>query len=207
MELKEIIEMNAVPGIWNELNEMYVVGQTARMIKEKINTLVLGCGNSPFSQEMFDDGFTSITNTDISDVCIDQMKFKYKFTHPSIKWEVMDVKEMKYPDSTFNLVIDKFTLDAVLNENQPFVQVAIMLKEVQRVLKKGGYYVLISYGDFEDRDFHLERDHLGFEIKNFELDNGFVFVCRKTEDADQRCKDNYASVLTKLAESDPCQWS
>ena len=70
-EVKEMIEMNAVAGIYNELNDLYVVGNTAKTIKANHKTLVLGCGTSPFSQEMYDDGFTNIISNDISPVCIE----------------------------------------------------------------------------------------------------------------------------------------
>lgn len=35
---------------------------------------MVGCGNSKLSEDMYDDGFTNIISTDISDVVIDQLK-------------------------------------------------------------------------------------------------------------------------------------
>jgi ubiquinone/menaquinone biosynthesis C-methylase UbiE len=46
-----------------------------------------------------------------------------------------------------------------------FLNVASMLKEVQRVLKPGGVYIAISYGKPENREFHFEREHLNFSLK------------------------------------------
>ena len=40
------------------------------------------------------------------------MKSKYKESHPMI-WEVMDIKNMTYEDESFEIVVDKLTLDAV----------------------------------------------------------------------------------------------
>lgn len=34
----------------------------------------LGCGNSELSEKLYDDGFTKITNIDISDRVIEKMK-------------------------------------------------------------------------------------------------------------------------------------
>ena len=61
-----------------------------------------------------------------------------------MKWEVMDVRELKYQDEFFDLVVDKSTIDALLCGNFAYLNVAIMLKECQRVLKTGGYYMAIS---------------------------------------------------------------
>ena len=46
---------------------------------------------------------------------------------------------MKYDDNTFDLAIDKSTIDALLCGEKSFLNVAMMTKEVQRVLKEGGY--------------------------------------------------------------------
>jgi hypothetical protein len=34
--------------------------------------------------------------------------------HPSIDWQVMDIRSLTYEDNTFDIVIDKATLDAML---------------------------------------------------------------------------------------------
>lgn len=67
----------------------------------------------------------------------------------------MDVRELQYDDESFDLIIDKSTMDALLCGDQSFLNVAIMTKEVQRVLKTGGIYMIISYGPPENRIPHL----------------------------------------------------
>jgi ubiquinone/menaquinone biosynthesis C-methylase UbiE len=76
----------------------------------------------------------------------------------------MDVRELKYPDSKFDLIVDKSTIDAMLCGNNAYFNVAIMLVECQRVLKTGGYYVAVSYGQPPNREFHFQRDNLSFEL-------------------------------------------
>ena len=34
--------------------------------------------------------------------------------HPLVKWEVMDIRSLTYSDETFDICIDKATLDAML---------------------------------------------------------------------------------------------
>ena len=74
--------------------------------------------------------------------------------------EVMDVRDLKYEDETFDLAIDKSTIDALLCGDHSFLNVAIMIKEIQRVLKTGGIYLIISYGQPENRIMHLVYNEL-----------------------------------------------
>ena len=81
----------------------------------------------------------------------------------------MDVRELKYEDNYFDLIVDKSTIDALLCGERSFINVAIMIKEAQRVLKDGGIYMIISYGQPENRIFHLEREFLSFDINIFTI--------------------------------------
>ena len=46
-----------------------------------------------------------------------------------MKYEVMDACNLKYPDDTFDLVIDKALMDAILCGDNAFLNTSIMLKE------------------------------------------------------------------------------
>ena len=63
---------------------------------------------------MADDGYANLLNVDISSVVIEGMKQRAK-DYKALTWEVMDVTE-KFPheENTFDYVIDKGTLDAIL---------------------------------------------------------------------------------------------
>ena len=118
--------------------------------------LILGCGNAEFSEDLYDDGFTNVLNIDISPVVISQMQEKNVEQRPLMEWQVMDVTEMsELADSSFDIAIDKSTIDALLCGDDSFVMVAKMMKETQRVLKTGGVYFAISYGKPESRQFHF----------------------------------------------------
>merc|ERR1712166_681488 len=80
--------------------------------KASCSILNIGCGNSTMSEEMYDEGYLSITNNDISESCIENMK-KRNEKRPEMKWDVMDVRDMSYPDSSFDMIIDKSTLDCL----------------------------------------------------------------------------------------------
>lgn len=124
----------------------------------------------------------------------------------------MDVRDIKYPSSSFDLAIDKSTIDALLCGESSYLNVAIMLKEVQRVLKVGGTYMIISYGKPENRLIHLERDHLDFDISVFtikkesessDLDKiHYVYVCKKGKNADAKCEKMFNKIVYDLQQQD-----
>lgn len=47
-----------------------------------------------------------------------------------MKYEVMDVRDIKYPDHFFDIAIDKSTIDALLCGDNAYINVAKMMKEV-----------------------------------------------------------------------------
>lgn len=72
--------------------------------------MIVGCGNSKLSQQMYEAGYKNIINIDISPSVIAQMTEKF----PHMIWEVMDGTNMTYKDHTFDCIIDKGTLDALI---------------------------------------------------------------------------------------------
>ena len=66
-------------------------------------------------------------------------------------YEVMDCTDLKYENNSFDVVLDKSTIDALLCGANSFLTVAQMIKELQRVVKPGGLYLTISYGKPKDR--------------------------------------------------------
>jgi ubiquinone/menaquinone biosynthesis C-methylase UbiE len=97
------------------------------------------------------------------------MKDRNSTRRSHMKWETMDCRDLKYNDEFFDMVLDKSTIDALLCGSFAYLNVAIMLKECQRVLKTGGYYVAISYGVPQNREFHFMREHLNFSLKTYSL--------------------------------------
>ena len=108
--------------------------------------LMLGCGDSQFSSDLYDAGFPHITNIDISAVCIEMMRGREAKRRPEMKWAVADCTDLsQFADGTFDVVIDKTMLDALCCSAEAVDLVPKMLKEVGRVLAKGGAYILISF--------------------------------------------------------------
>ena len=81
----------------------------------------------------------------------------------------MNCTNLEYEDEFFDIIIDKSTLDALLCGSQAYKKTATMLKECQRVLKTGGYYVCVSFGQPNTRELHFKRPHLKFAMKTIPL--------------------------------------
>ncbi|EGR27714.1 hypothetical protein IMG5_190700 [Ichthyophthirius multifiliis] len=75
--------------------------------------LNIGCGNSLFSEEMYDSGFKNIINNDFSENIINEMSQRSLNIRPFMKYEVMDVYNMTYQPESFDIIIDKGLLDAI----------------------------------------------------------------------------------------------
>jgi len=178
--------------------------------KETGQILNLGCGNSEFSENMYDDGFHNIKNIDISQSVIKLMSERSK-NRPEMTYEVMDVRDIKYENNYFDLAIDKSTIDALLCGDDAFINVAKMIKEVQRVLKVGGYYMIISYGAPDYRIMHLNRKFEKFKVDILKIEKDFVeeegydnyhyiYLCKKLEGADEASKQFFDQTIEELIE-------
>mmetsp|Transcript_23577 Transcript_23577/g.35415 ORF Transcript_23577/g.35415 Transcript_23577/m.35415 type:complete len:263 (-) Transcript_23577:182-970(-) len=108
--------------------------------------LNIGCGNSEMSAEMALEGYDWVTNIDHSKVVIEQMKEKYADDLPDMPWYYMDAAKLRFPDNTFDIVLDKGCMDSMLCGNKGRYETGKMLQEIDRVLKPDGAYILISYG-------------------------------------------------------------
>ncbi|KAI1791823.1 S-adenosyl-L-methionine-dependent methyltransferase [Ganoderma leucocontextum] len=94
-------------------------GDIADIIRELIpdkssRVLMLGCGNSTLSQDMYDDGYKNIVNADYSGILIDKMKRKHAGLAPEMEWHEMDIRDLKFDADSFDVAIDKGTMDAMM---------------------------------------------------------------------------------------------
>lgn len=164
------------------------------LVKPEHKVLVVGCGNSRLSPQLYDMGIPNITNIDISEVVIGQMRSRYR-EMDRMEWIKMDVMKMDFPDNSFDLVIDKGTIDSLLCGANSFHNVYQMNKQISRVLKKGGRLISITYGQPDTRIDHFRRRKLRFEVEHRTVDkpvfssdaspasNYHVYVMTKTDDS------------------------
>ena len=119
--------------------------------------LQVGCGNSTMSGKMYEDGWTNITNIDISDAVIDKMKEDHdKKGMTDMKWLTMDATKMIFEDNSYDLVIDKGTIDALFCGDDVSIVWGI-ISEMKRVCKQEGYIMLVMHSGPQGRRFLFEQ--------------------------------------------------
>lgn len=113
----------------------------------------------------------------------------------------MDVTEMEFQPGEFDAVIDKGTLDSILCGDDSDLNAEKALMKISRVLKPGGVYICISYGQPQHREKLLKKSELGFDVTvskiakptistSIQLSNDdrdypnlhFVYICAKRVD-------------------------
>lgn len=139
------------------------------------NILMIGCGSAAFSQEMYDDGYNSIHNIDLSPVVIQQMSEANVDRH-SMTWTVMNCTELSFDDETFDVAFDKSTMDCIFCCDNSNHQISEMMMESWRVLKPGGVFISLSLHNVDKCLPFIESDEHGNpfdwnEIEAFSVPN------------------------------------
>ena len=152
----------------NELYEWYQPWQTFKpaigdFLLKCTRLLNIGSGNSPMSLDLVNDGVKQIDNIDISDTVTQQMKARYEGDE-RMRWHTMDCRSLKFADEVFDGVIEKGTIDALSCDTASATSIHKMLKEALRVMKKGSYFVSISFGAPTARLSHFENPDLAWSV-------------------------------------------
>lgn len=85
-----------------------------------INFFFTGCGTSSLSADLYAEGVSPIVSIDYSPVCIEEM-IERNTGIPEMSWVAMDARSLQFPDETFDLVIEKGTIDSMMvDEKDPW---------------------------------------------------------------------------------------
>jgi SAM-dependent methyltransferase len=114
--------------------------------------LIVGCGNAPFSIDLYDAGYHNIINIDYSARVIASMREQHSESRPDMQWIINDMTNLTFADSSFDVIIDKAAFDAMLadegdvwNPNQPSIDAAHQAcRSISRVLRNDGVFLQIS---------------------------------------------------------------
>lgn len=155
------------------LTYQQIKSSISQYIQSNQRILVIGCGNSNFSSELYDDGYHNIINIDFSKVVIEKMKELNKLRSEMI-WLEMDMCELTFEDNSFDVIIDKATMDALLVdegsvwEPDPNVIFSVdkMCKEMSRVLSSNGIFLQISFSQPHFRTKYLMGEHIQQTVTN-----------------------------------------
>ncbi|XP_035987102.1 EEF1A lysine methyltransferase 4 [Fundulus heteroclitus] len=150
-----------------------------------------GCGNSSLSGDMYNAGYHAITNVDYSSVCISVMSAKYS-SSPGMTWHQMDVRQLAFSDASFDVILEKATLDAIMVEEKSpwevspetstFIHQA--LTEISRCLKPGGRFISVTFAQPFFRKRLYARSEYNWSVRHDSYGEGFeyfVYVMTKGE--------------------------
>jgi len=143
-----------------------------KYIKTKDSILMVGCGNSTLGADLFDVGYNKLVNIDISNKVVDQMKRQ----RPDMNFAVQDVTDMSgfAEDQEYTVALDKGTLDAMFTGAEDASMVDKMFSEINRVLKFGGRYIVIT----------LLQPHILEHVSKYFTDRGWPLRIVRCKEAD-----------------------
>ena len=150
------------------------------MLKSDSNILIVGCGNSSFSNDLYDCGFHRITNIDYSSVLIEKMSGANATSRPDMKWLHMDMTALTFAENTFDVVIDKAAMDALMVDegdvwypsSEVVAAVDRMCRGVRKVMaRSGGLFLQISFAQPHFRTKYLMGYHSQGELPGSAYDS------------------------------------
>jgi ubiquinone/menaquinone biosynthesis C-methylase UbiE len=127
--------------------------------------LVVGCGNSRMPMQLYEDGFHHVTAIDFAPNVIELMRDQAAGME-GLQYLTMDVSRLDFESETFDVIIDKGTLDSVLCAVDGFGAGSRMNKELCRVLKPGGVCFYVSYAPPRDRSTFLTHPSLAWSVEH-----------------------------------------
>lgn len=216
IEIKSENEQYASVDYWNERytkEEMYDWLGDYNVFKDLINKyveksakiLMVGCGNSQLSQQMYQDGYQNIISTDISKVCIENQQKAF----PHLTWQVADLMNLEnFQNETFDVVIEKATLDALLvSEKSPWQTseegqetIETCLSEISRVLNdKKGKFLSLTFAQPHFRKPLYAKPQFSWNVDYETFGSGFHYYCYVMTKSDQIQSQVFISSATDIS--------
>lgn len=83
-----------------------------------LQVLVVGCGNSELSEQLYDVGYKHLTNIDISETVVTHMNQRNAERRPGLTFQQVDATQTPYENASYQATLDKGTLDAMASEEE-----------------------------------------------------------------------------------------
>lgn len=143
------------------------------LIRFSQRILVIGCGNSRFSSDLYDAGYTNIVNIDYSPTVIERMKTSNS-TRIGMTWIAMDMTVLDFPIHSFDVVLDKAAMDAIMvdegsvwdPESAVIDMAHKMCCQIGKVLVPTGIYIQISFSQPHFRTKYLMGNWISGSLEN-----------------------------------------
>jgi len=193
----------------NEHLEIFEWYQTYDTFKEKIGEYIgttdkilhVGCGTSKLAEDLYLDDIKDVTNIDFSENAIKIMNDYFQEQQVRMNYKKMNVLDMpEFGDKTFDVVFDKALLDTILCGENALIVVEKMMKEIYRVLKDDGNYIIISNSDEDRRKLLFDEEMWEYTVMEIEKPSKVVVI----DDKDPK-NFHYIYVLRKKIVEPPPQ--
>lgn len=143
---------------WTGVREIF-----NRFINPGQRILHLGCGNSKMAEDMYEDGFQNSVSVDLNSRVIDLMKHRCR-NWPTLEFIQMDARKLQFGDNSFDVAIDKGTMDSLLCGENSTAHTLKYISEVFRVLSPNGIFLIVSYNEPSQRIPYLTKDGHKWEV-------------------------------------------
>ena len=119
-----------------------VIGATLTKCKRVLH---VGCGTSALGADLLETGVESVVNMDVSAAVIKVMARRYRKSE-GLEWVVGDIRKTGLKSGSFDAVVDKGTMDALMCSDIAVRVMYNMFEEISRLLKPGGFFIEVSSG-------------------------------------------------------------
>ncbi|CAM9511911.1 unnamed protein product [Choristocarpus tenellus] len=124
-----------------------------RFVPKTARVLEVGCGDKPLAWDLRADGYTGkICSFDFAPSVISQLDKEKKDcmekrddTDTEFMVKVMDAREVEFEANSFDLVVDKGTIDAMLCSEEGKDNARLICCEAGRVLAWDGWFMVVSH--------------------------------------------------------------
>ncbi|CAL6048950.1 Endothelin-converting_enzyme 2 [Hexamita inflata] len=161
-----------------------LIPQISFVLKPKQRFLCIGNGNSTFPIELYESSFEikDIIATDISKTVIDYMLKQHK-PREGLVFEYDDATNSVYDSNSFDVAFDKGCVDSLSTCGQDII-VQKFVDETHRVLKVGGYFLMVSFGLPYQRLHLFKQDKWDVGVRKlketeYNEEDYFCYFCKK----------------------------
>lgn len=168
--------------------------------------LIIGCGNSTLSYDLYNHGYKNVISIDYSQVVIDNMRAKYSRI-PELRYYLCDMTQLHqlFPLSYFDIIIDKASIDSmIVDQGDPWNpkqstrdQVHQCVKSIRTVLSSYGIFIQISWQQPHFRiNNYINRVSYAWNITThtFNVNDGFdyfMYVCQRDGTTDKKKNNKF----------------
>lgn len=132
---------------------------------------------------MFKDGFVNIESIDFSSVVVNKMNLAH--AHTGITYKEMSVESLSFVTGSFDVIIDKGTIDCLLCAHDSNKPINNALSECRRVLKPRGMMFVVSYGQPASRLSYFDRARFRWTVNHQVLPHSrFLYVMTCLDDVE-----------------------